>query len=118
MSPFSCLFHEELRSFLLIISFHRKRFVIYDYSIHDNEFTGKIHFDKDEFVHLIDQYIKEMIKCIKENKIPRNVGWMNNTAFLCFREDPEYFYQCVCLTFKSWSMFLKILKTNAKLRKL
>ena len=56
------------------IFFHRRGFVIHYYSIHDTEFTAKIHFDKDEFGHLIDQYIKEIIKCIRENMILRNAG--------------------------------------------
>ena len=82
--------------------FHRRRFVIHYYSIRDTEFTVKIHFDKDEFGHLIDQYIKEMIKCIRENMILRNAGWMNDTVFLCFCGNLQYFYEVFCLKVKSY----------------
>ena len=48
--------------FASTISFsQRSRFVILDHEIEGNEFRIKIYYDKEQFVHLITQYVNEMI---------------------------------------------------------
>ena len=61
-------FMKNYALFASSISFSRRRFVILDHSGKDIEFIVKINYDKDEFGHLITQFIGEMIRSIKENK--------------------------------------------------
>ena len=83
------------------ISFHQRRFVILDYSIKETELTVKIYHCK-EFDHLIHQYVSDMIKAIRQNKILRDSGWMNDTVFVSDQETSDYFGHCVFLTVKSY----------------
>ena len=73
------------------ISFHSRRFVILDYSISDTEFTVKINYDKDKFGHLIVEYVRDMINAIRDNRVLRNYGWMNDTVFIHESETSDYF---------------------------
>ena len=73
------------------ISFHSRRFVILDYSINDTEFTVKINCDKEEFGHLIVEYVRDMINAIRDNRVLRNYGWMNDTVFIHESETSDYF---------------------------
>lgn len=55
--------------FCLNISFERRsRFVILDYSVDAEEFNLKIYYDKEQFDHLIDQYVNEMLSTLKNSK--------------------------------------------------
>lgn len=73
------------------ISFHSRRFVILDYSISDTGFTVKINYDKEEFGHLIVEYVRDMINAIRDNRVLRNYGWMNDTVFIHESETSDYF---------------------------
>ena len=78
------------------ISLHQRTFVILDhYRVCDFEFTVKINYDKKEFGHLIDQYVMEMIKAIKENKELCDAGWNNSDVHAEETEVSESFRYCV-----------------------
>ena len=77
------------------ISFSPRSFVTLDHSVKDIEFIGKINYDKDEFDHLITQFVGKMIKSIKENKELNDAGWDNSTVFVDEQEVSEYFGYCV-----------------------
>ena len=89
------------------ISLHQRRFVILDHSVCDFEFTVKINYDKKEFGHLIDQYVMEMIKAIKENKKLCDAGWNNCNVLVEETEVSEYFGYCF---FNSSNLLKKKLK--------
>ena len=77
------------------MSFNQRRFAILDHSVHDFEFTVKINYDKEEFGHLVYQYVSEMIKASKENKELNDAGWDNSTVFVDETKVSEYFGYCV-----------------------
>lgn len=64
--------HDLMREVALSISSssfsRRSSFVILDHSVDNEEFVVKIYFDKEQFEHLIDQYVKEMLDELKQNK--------------------------------------------------
>ena len=95
-------FMKNYAPFTSKISFQQRRFVILDYSINDTEFTGKINYDKEEFDHLIFQYVSEMTKAIKENKGLNDAGWDNSTVLTEEHEVSEYFRCCVFLIVKTY----------------
>ena len=53
----------------------RSGFVILDHSVDNEEFFLKIYYDKDQFEHLIDQYVNEMLAELKNNKKLYDAGW-------------------------------------------
>ena len=75
-------FFHNYAPFCSEISFHRRRFVILDFSIFETQFSIKIHYFKPQFEHLIEQYTMEMIKAIRSNRILRYSGWWTDTVFV------------------------------------
>ena len=67
-----------------------------------HQFTIKINCDKDEFGHLIDQYVQEMICAIRTNQFLRDSGWWNDTVFVSEQEVSEYFGRVFYLTVQSY----------------
>ena len=62
-------FVREAATFVCEISFSRRsRFVILDHSVDSEEFALKIYYDKEQFDHLIDQYVNEMLSTLKNSK--------------------------------------------------
>ena len=49
--------------------------MILDHSVDNEEFVLKIYYDKDQFEHLIDQYVNEMLAELKNNKKLYDAGW-------------------------------------------
>lgn len=90
-----CFFMKNYTPFCSEISFHQRKFVILSHSIKDTEFTVKIDYGKEEFDHLIHQYVSDMIKVIRENQILRKSGWMNDTVFVNETDTSDYFGYCV-----------------------
>ena len=84
------------------ISFSQRRFVILNHSVKNIEFIVKINYDKDEFGHLITQFVGEMIRSIKENKELNDADWDNSTVFVDEQEVSEYFGYCVFLTVQTY----------------
>ena len=67
---------QEVAPFLTSCSFSRKsRFTIIDYGVNQDELVVKIYYDKDQFEHLIDSYVREMIDKIQKNREPLQ-GWL------------------------------------------
>ena len=95
-------FTKNYTPFALSISFSQRRFVILDHSVKNINFIVKINYDKDEFGHLITQFVGEMIRSIKENKELNNAGWDNSTVFVDEQEVSEYFGYCVFLTVQTY----------------
>ena len=93
-------FLKNYAPFALPISFSRRRFVILDHSMKDIEFIVKINYDKDEFGHLITQFVG--VRSIKENKELNDAGWDNSTVFVDEQEVSEYFGYCVFLTVQTY----------------
>ena len=90
--------------FASTISFSRRsRFVILEHEIKGNEFCIKIYCDKEQFGHLITQFVNEMIREIKGNKKLNDAGWDNSAVFVNETETTsEYFEYCVFLTVKTY----------------
>ena len=42
--------------------------MILDHSVDSEEFALKIYYDKEQFDHLIDQYVNEMLSTLKNSK--------------------------------------------------
>ena len=97
----ACFFKQHYAPFVSEISFHRRRFVILDYFIKENQFTVKIDYDKEQFGHLIDQYVHEMLLAIRANQILRDCVWWNDTVFVFEQQVSEYFGNCYFLTVNS-----------------
>ena len=68
----------------------------------DIECIVKINYDKDEFGHLITQFVGEMIRSIKENKELNDAVWDSSTIFVDEQEVSEYFGYCVFLTVQTY----------------
>ena len=69
-------FVREVVPFISKISFSRRsRFLIIDHFVDHEEFIIKLDYDKDQFEHLIDQYVGELLKALKENKKLYDAGW-------------------------------------------
>ena len=73
------------------ISFSRRsRFVILHQKV--NEFVLKIYCNKEQFGHLIDQYVNDVIREIKVNKKVNDAGWDNQVVFVDrIEQTPDYF---------------------------
>ena len=82
----------------------RSRFVILDRCVNGNdEFVLKISYDKEQYEHLIDQYVNEMICEIKSNMIPNDAGWDNQFVLVDRIENsPDYFESTVFLVLKTY----------------
>ena len=82
----------------------RSRFVILDRCVNGNdEFVLKIYYDKEQYEHLIDQYVNEMIREIKSNMIPNDAGWDNQFVLVDRIENsPDYFESTVFLVLKTY----------------
>lgn len=82
----------------------RRRFVILDRCVNGNdEFVLKIYYDKEQYEHLIDQYVNEMICEIKSNMIPNDAGWDNQFVLVDRIENsPDYFESTVFLVLKTY----------------
>lgn len=52
---------------LSLASFIQKRFVCVDHSVCDEEFVITINYDKNQFGHLIHEYVCEFLKEIKKS---------------------------------------------------
>ena len=98
----ACFFKQHYAPFVSEISFQGRRFVILDYFIKENQFTVKIDYDKEQFGHLIDQYVHEMILAIRTNQILPDCGWWNDTVFVFEQEVSEYFGNYYFLTVSSY----------------
>ena len=61
----TCFFKQYHAPFVSEISFHQRKFVIFDYFIKKNQFTVKIDYDKEQLGHLIDHFVHEMILGIR-----------------------------------------------------
>ena len=77
--------------FASTISFSRRsRFVILHHKV--NEFALKIYCDKEQFGHLIDQYVNDVIREIKVNKKVNDAGWDNQVVFVDrIEQTPDHF---------------------------
>ena len=51
---------------------------------------------------MIEQYTKEMIKAIQTNKILRDSGWWNDTAFVEDISDDSFFDNYIIMTVTSY----------------
>lgn len=70
---------KEVAPFLTSCSFSRKsRFTIIDYGVNQDELVVKIYYDKDQFEHLIDSYVREMIDKIQKKREPLQ-GWLERS---------------------------------------
>ena len=49
--------------------------MILDHSVDNEEFVLKIYYDKDQFEHLIDQYVNDLLAELKNNKKLYDAGW-------------------------------------------
>ena len=98
----TCFFKQYHAPFVSEISFHQRKFVIFDYFIKKNQFTVKIDYDKEQLGHLIDHYVHEMILGIRTNQILRDCGYWNDTVFVFEQEVSEYFGNCYFLTVNSY----------------
>ena len=86
-----CFFMKHSAPFVSDICFRQRRLVILDYSIYKTQFTVNINYDKEEFGHLIDQYVQETVRAIRTYQNLRDCGWWNDTVFVSEQEVSEYF---------------------------
>ena len=49
--------------------------MILDHSVDNEEFVLKIYYDKDQFEHLIDQYVNDLLAELKNNKKLYDADW-------------------------------------------
>ena len=91
-------------SFATSLSFsQRSRFVILDHSVSDEEFVMKIFYHRDEYGHLIDEYVNEMIHEIKGSKELNDARWNNQVVLVEEIEySSEYSYPAYYLIVKTY----------------
>ena len=81
----------------------RNRFVILDHSVDNEEFVLKIYYDKDQFEHLIDQYVNELLAELKNNKKLYDAGWNVHSIIIdTFEGACDYFNDAVYLIVKTF----------------
>ena len=97
-------FIKEVASFVSSISLSRRsRFVILDYSVDNEEFVVKIFYDKEQFEHLIDNYTKEVIDKLKQNKRLYDAGWdVHSLVVAQFEASCNYFNDTIFLMVKTF----------------
>ena len=72
-------------------------------SVDNEEFVLKIYYDKDQFEHLIDQYVNEMLAELKNNKKLYDTGWdVHNVIIDRFEVVCDYFNDAVYLIVKTF----------------
>ena len=73
-------------------------FVLIDYSVSYNDFVMKINYDKDQFEHLITEFVKNVIKETQNRKLHR-YGWAVDRPF-CedIVDSKNYFLHSVVIT--------------------
>ena len=96
-------FLQEVAPFVNEISFSRRsRFVILDHSVDSEEFALKIYYDKEQFDHLIDQYVNEMLSTLKNSKELYDAGWDTHNVIVDNSITSwQYFDDVVCLIVKT-----------------
>ena len=66
---------KEVAPFLTSCSFSRKsRFTVFDWGVNQDEIAIIIYYDKGQFEHLIDSYVREMI-----DKMEPLQGWLERS---------------------------------------
>ena len=75
--------------------FSKRRFVLRDYSVNDEMFEIKVSYCKDQFEHLIQEFVQEMIEELKKSKLFKHCWAVH--CILCEEiETPdEYFLHAV-----------------------
>ena len=97
-------FLQEVAPFVSEISFSRRsRFVTLDHSVDSEEFALKIYYDKEQFDHLIDQYVNEMLSTLKNSKKLYDAGWdIHNFIVDRFNVACDYFGDVIYLIVKTF----------------
>ena len=69
-------FMKEVAPFIGSISFSRRSsFVILNHNVDNDKFVRKMCYDKEQFEHLIDEYVKEILCELKNSKKLYDAGW-------------------------------------------
>ena len=97
-------FVQEAAPFVSEISFSRRsRFTILDHSVDIEEFVLKLYYDKEQFEHLIDRYVNEMLSAIKNSKKLYDAGWdIHNFIVDRFNVACDYFGNVIYLIVKTF----------------
>ena len=97
-------FVQEAAPFVSEISFSRRsRFTILDHSVDIEEFVLKLYYDKEQFEHLIDRYVNEMLSAIKNSKKLYDAGWdIHNFIVDRFNVACDYFGDVIYLIVKTF----------------
>ena len=75
--------------------FSKRRFASVDYSIDDEVFVIKVSSCKDQFEHLIQEFVQEIIEELKKSELSRHC-WANHCVLCEEIETPdEYFLHAV-----------------------
>ena len=51
--------------------FSKRRFVLIDYSVNDEMFEIKVSYCKDQFEHLIQEFVQKIIEKLKKSKLSK-----------------------------------------------
>ena len=90
-------FMKQYAPFASTIPFSRRsRFVILDHCVRETEFTIKIYYDKEQFGHLITQFVNEMIRETKGNEELNIAGWDNTVVFVDETERASEYFEYFC----------------------
>ena len=77
--------------------------MILDHSVDNEEFVLKIYYDKEQFEHLINEYVKEMLCELKNSKKLYDAGWdVHNIITDRFEVTRDYFNDAVYLKVKTF----------------
>ena len=72
-------------------------------SVDNEEVVLKIYYDKDQFEHLIDQYVNELLAELKNNKKLYDAGWDVHSIIIDrFEGACDYFNDAVYLIVKTF----------------
>ena len=83
---------------LFILPFRQRMFVLIDYSVSFDDFVIKINYDKDQFEHLIIEFVRNIIKKAQYSKL-HTYGWAVDRPFCEDIVDPKnYFLHSVVIT--------------------
>ena len=75
--------------------FSKRRFVLRDYPVNDEMFEIKVSYGKDQFEHLIQEFVQEMIEELKKSKLFKHC-WAAHRILCEEVETPdEYFLHAV-----------------------
>ena len=78
--------------------FSQRRFVLVDHSVSDEEFVIKVNYEKDNLQHLIQKFVRDIIKEAQRSKLYKYNWAVHRPLFDAIEEPNNFFLNSVVIT--------------------